>query len=1080
MPTYKLQKNGVFIIKDYNQASPFSNFLPGIAGVWGIPLWAFYLNRGQALSGFGRKDKDGAISEFYPANKAYSLTPLFGFRTFIKDSRNLFYEPFSIKKVSSRITQSMEISSGCLKIIDTNPCFGLQTSVKYFTLANEPVASLIRKVTFKNISSKNLNLKVLDGLARIIPYGTANAFLKDMARTVEAWMQAGFEDNYAFFRLIVDPADTAQTTYIEGANFNYSFYQKKGEKIHPPLIADPEKVFGQNLSYTYPREFALKGFNPLTCQILCGKTPSAFSYLDFALKPNQEIVFYNLFGAAPSTKQIKQLVKKADAGFLDKKEAENTELIEAIKDNAFLLSGQDSFSSYLKSSYLDNVLRGGFPYQPDTGTERKAFPYYVFSRKHGDLERDYNYFNLSPSFFSEGESNYRDLNQNRRMDLFFKPSLGEKNITYFLNLIQADGYNPLVLKGQKLYLSLAAAKKASKLYRIKKKKFFHLMVKGFYLGEFFQMLSQQNSESDREGLVSFILENARRQSQAVCVQGYWIDHWRYSLDLIESFLKFYPDCLDRLFLDTEFTFFDDKYRIKTQPKRYHLRKGRIYQGESIEADKDKAQLIKNRKEFKNLLRSSDNKVYKTNLIEKLLLLILNKAATFDPDGLGIEMEADKPGWCDSLNGLPALFGSSICETFELKRAALLLKDSIANLKNKPQAFPVSKDTYTFFNGLNNLIFALNKNSSGNKDLIYWQKANKLKETFRKNSFFSLSSRKVALNPQKLINFLSVLVEKINKNLPKAKDKKTKLYFTYFTYEATEYKKVNRHLLPLKFKRRNLPLFLEGIVHDLRCRALTYQADKKRSSLSGQSLALHKKVKASPLYDRKLKMYKLNASLSGQPLEIGRSRIFNPGWLENESIWLHMEYKYLLELLKNGLYPEFFKEFKNCAVCFQSPNTYGRSILENSSFLASSAHPDKNIHGKGFVARLTGATVELLDIWIFLSLGPKPFFLNKKQKLVFEPKPILEPDYFIKKSRLVDYLGKKVKIPANTYSFKLFSKTLVVYHNPKRLNTFSSGCRITRIDLKLGAKTLTFKNNLQGEFAQLVRAQKADRIDIYLA
>ena len=27
-------------------------------------------------------------------------------------------------------------------------------------------------------------------------------------------------------------------------------------------------------------------------------------------------------------------------------------------------------------------------------------------------------------------------------------------------------------------------------------------------------------------------------------------------------------------------------------------------------------------------------------------------------------------------------------------------------------------------------------------------------------------------------------------------------------------------------------------------------------------------------------------------------------LKNESIWLHMEYKYLLELLKNGLYAEF--------------------------------------------------------------------------------------------------------------------------------------------------------------------------------
>ncbi|MCF7917048.1 MAG: hypothetical protein K9L61_04650, partial [Candidatus Omnitrophica bacterium] len=68
MSNYSLEKNGSFVIKDYNQASPFSNFLPGIAGTWGIPLWVFYVNRGQAISSFGLRDKDGAIQEFFPAN----------------------------------------------------------------------------------------------------------------------------------------------------------------------------------------------------------------------------------------------------------------------------------------------------------------------------------------------------------------------------------------------------------------------------------------------------------------------------------------------------------------------------------------------------------------------------------------------------------------------------------------------------------------------------------------------------------------------------------------------------------------------------------------------------------------------------------------------------------------------------------------------------------------------------------------------------------------------------------------------------------------------------------------------------
>ncbi len=59
------------------------------------------------------------------------------------------------------------------------------------------------------------------------------------------------------------------------------------------------------------------------------------------------------------------------------------------------------------------------------------------------------------------------------------------------------------------------------------------------------------------------------------------------------------------------------------------------------------------------------------------------------------------------------------------------------------------------------------------------------------------------------------------------------------------------------------------------------------------------------------MYKVNASLTDQPHDIGRARAFTPGWLENESIWLHMEYKYLLEVLKAELYQEFFEDFKEC-------------------------------------------------------------------------------------------------------------------------------------------------------------------------
>ena len=67
---YQLTPKGHFSIKNYGQKKPFSNFLPGIAGIYGTPLWAFYVNRGQGIVSFGARSKDGAILEFFPANKA--------------------------------------------------------------------------------------------------------------------------------------------------------------------------------------------------------------------------------------------------------------------------------------------------------------------------------------------------------------------------------------------------------------------------------------------------------------------------------------------------------------------------------------------------------------------------------------------------------------------------------------------------------------------------------------------------------------------------------------------------------------------------------------------------------------------------------------------------------------------------------------------------------------------------------------------------------------------------------------------------------------------------------------------------
>merc|ERR1712216_136495 len=109
--------------------------------------------------------------------------------------------------------------------------------------------------------------------------------------------------------------------------------------------------------------------------------------------------------------------------------------------------------------------------------------------------------------------------------------------------------------------------------------------------------------------------------------------------------------------------------------------------------------------------------------------------------------------------------------------------------------------------------------------------------------------------------------------------------------------------------------------------------------------------------------------------------FEAGWLENESIWLHMQYKLYVELIRAGLYKEFFEQIKTGVVCFMDPEVLGRSPLEADSFIVSSAFPEKGMHGSGFLARLSGSTAEFLSMWNHMMAGPNPFVTDSNKKLV---------------------------------------------------------------------------------------------------
>jgi hypothetical protein len=134
---YRLDEHGRFQIADYDKQSAFASFLPGIGGPDGVPLWCLYVNRAQAISSFGVGNKDHAIVEFLPANWAYQLVGVQGFRTFCKIDGQ-YYEPFQNDISSRQFTSQrmMWVEMDRLTIREDNQTLGLRFEVSYFSPVN--------------------------------------------------------------------------------------------------------------------------------------------------------------------------------------------------------------------------------------------------------------------------------------------------------------------------------------------------------------------------------------------------------------------------------------------------------------------------------------------------------------------------------------------------------------------------------------------------------------------------------------------------------------------------------------------------------------------------------------------------------------------------------------------------------------------------------------------------------------------------------------------------------------------------------------------------------------------------------
>ena len=217
-----------------------------------------------------------------------------------------------------------------------------------------------------------------------------------------------------------------------------------------PVIVDPILVFGNNSALHSPEAFYRQGLKKMLeqKQITCGRTPSGFAAMETELSPGESVQVNSIFGHASRLETIQSLKNRlTKSTFLDEKRVVANNLVHNLTEVIACRTGSLTFDAYCRQTFLDNILRGGLPTIIGGSKEPKVI--HMYSRKHGDLERDYNDFSIEPEFYSQGSGSFRDINQNRREDVWFFPEIGDFNIRIFMSLIQADGYNPLVLRGSR-------------------------------------------------------------------------------------------------------------------------------------------------------------------------------------------------------------------------------------------------------------------------------------------------------------------------------------------------------------------------------------------------------------------------------------------------------------------------------------------------------------------------------------------------------------------------------------------------------------------------------------------------------
>ena len=733
----------------------------------------FFISSNGSLSA-GRKDSDNALFPYYTDDKITEAQEVTGSKAIFqiqKDGKCYLWEPFSIKNEGSYKTSRnlyKNFSGNKIVFEEINESLNIKFSYQW-SIGDR--FGFIKESSIENTAISKVDIKLLDGIQNILPWGVEEALQNNTSNLVDAYKRNELDVTsgigiYSLSAIIVDRAEPSEalkaniawSSGLDSSKKLLSSKQlsefRKGSELIEELDIKAEKG-----AYFLIADISLDPKEISTWYIGADVNKSSADIISFAeeIKSNQSLAKDIAMDIQNSSDDLLKLSGSSDGmqttsdsrrnirhfsntlfnimrgGIFDKnyqiEKADFTKYLEKGNKRVFLI--KKSVLEKLPQEFNLDLLRDIADNDSDKDFQRLCYEYLPlkFSRRHGDPSRPWNKFSINTRSEIDGskildyQGNWRDIFQNWEALVHSYPDFIDSMIFKFLNATTFDGYNP---------------------YRVTKD------------GFDWESLEQDNPWS-------YI--------------GYWGDHQViYLLKFLEFIEDYYPERINRYFEDELFVYANVPYRIKTFKDILEDPKN------TIDFDADCEKYINNQRELLGsdgaLLKDSDNNIIKVNFIEKLLATILAKVANLIPEA-GIWMNTQRPEWNDANNALVGN-GVSMVTLYYLRRFLHFFTNILKRYKSEKISVSIEqKDLLlSISEALRENLYLLDDKISDQNRLSIMNLLGNSAGLFRQSIYINkFSGKKADLTKNEILDFLDISLKFIEHSI-KANKRSDGLYHAY--------------------------------------------------------------------------------------------------------------------------------------------------------------------------------------------------------------------------------------------------------------------------------------------------------------